>query len=369
VLKQRLAIYKRIEKQRGRPLIAYVTSMRQNSAGAISGDAVAEVQDQLQALPAGTKELDLLLLSSGGDATVAWRIVSLIRERVAKFSVLIPQAAYSAATLIVLGADEIVMHSNGNLGPTDPQITAPKPGALQNERQSFGSEDLAAFVRYAKDTVGLKDEANVAQIYRKFIDDVGSLAIGVAARSSQLGLSMGEKLLQLHMNGEDKKKARTIAERLTKDFFHHGYPLNRTEAAEIGLKVAKPDQILEDLLWGAWINLSTALEFRTPFSAIALVRRNPLCEPLFAPVPIVNIPPNLPPEVMQQLLPQVLAQCAAVGVPGTEFETTHALVESHRLASRFVTQGTIFATRQPDLSFKVSQVIARQAWETVHPAT
>ena len=99
-------------------VIAYVTSSRQGSQAGIAGDIVPELLMQLDALPAGTKELDLLLVSNGGDPTVAWRVVSLIRERVAKLSVLIPQAAFSAATLIALGADEIVMHPHGNLGPT-----------------------------------------------------------------------------------------------------------------------------------------------------------------------------------------------------------------------------------------------------------
>lgn len=360
---ERVKLYRKIERRRKRPLIAYVTSTRQNSAGNISGDAVAELQEQLQRIPKGTKALDLLIVSSGGDPTVAWRIVSLIRERVDTFSVLVPQAAYSAATLIVLGADEVVMHPNGNLGPTDPQITAPKPGSAQ-ERQSFGSEDLAAFITYAKDVVGLKNEEQIVQVFSKFIDDVGSLAIGVAARSSQLGISMGEKLLQLHMKEDgEKSKAKHIAQRLTKDFFHHGYPLNRSEAREIGLKVAQPDIELEALLWSVWVNLNSDLKLREPFNAIGLVKGNAECAPLFAPIPSVAIPAGLPPDVHQQVIQGVLNQCAVKNVLGTPFETTHALMESSRLASKYTTKGTIFAARQADLSFKLSNIVHFQGWE------
>lgn len=114
-LQARLALYKKVEARRKRPLIVYVTSNRVNANSHIAADSVPELLDQLQRLPAGAKELDLLIVSDGGDPTVAWRIVSLIRERATKFSALVPQAAYSAATLIVLGADEVVMHPNGNL--------------------------------------------------------------------------------------------------------------------------------------------------------------------------------------------------------------------------------------------------------------
>src|SRR5262249_46262744 len=131
------------------------------SHGQIASDTVPELLLQLQALPAETSELDLLLVSNGGDPTVAWRGVSLIRERTKKFSVLVPQAAYSAATLIALGADEIVMHPHGNLGPTDPQIHAPRKGQKDSTPDSvpFGSEDLAAFLRFAREEVGLGDQA------------------------------------------------------------------------------------------------------------------------------------------------------------------------------------------------------------------
>src|SRR5690606_16186131 len=151
-LEERRALYRELEQRRGRPLIAYVTSDRAGPLGMISGDAVREIHFQLEALPSDATGLDLLIVSNGGDPTVAWRIVSLIRERVKQFSVLVPQAAYSAATLIALGADEIVMHPNGNLGPTDPQITSRRsqPNGAP-DMVSFGSEDLSAFLTYARE--------------------------------------------------------------------------------------------------------------------------------------------------------------------------------------------------------------------------
>jgi hypothetical protein len=332
----------------------------------MSADSVAEIQSQLQALPKGTKELDLLLASVGGDPTVAWRIVSLIRERCDKFSVLVPDAAYSAATLVVLGADEIVMHPNGNLGPTDPQITVKRK--QHNDEVRFGSEDLTAYLAFVKDNVSAKNEVVLGEAFRKFCEDAGSsLAIGVAARSSRLSLAMGEKLLQLHMTGDAKSKAKRIAETLTKDFFHHGYPVNRSEAKEIGLKVSPGNAEIEDLMWRIWSNLREDLRLREPFNPVGLLKANPACAPLFAPVPVANLPANLPPEVLQQLVNQLLAQGGISYVPPTEFENVHAVVESARVASRFVTKGTIIASRLPDLNFKVANVVERQGWETVYP--
>lgn len=79
-------------------------------------DALPCIIDQLDRIPARSRALDFMVVSFGGDPMVAWRIVSLIRQRMGKegeLAVLIPQSAYSAATLIALGANEIIMHPMG----------------------------------------------------------------------------------------------------------------------------------------------------------------------------------------------------------------------------------------------------------------
>jgi hypothetical protein len=371
-LETRLPLYRELEERRGRPLIVYVTSARQGfgAAGIIAGDAIGELLLQLCALPRGTDALDLLVVSAGGDPTVAWRIVSLIREKVRRFSVLVPEAAFSAATLIALGADEIVMHPHGNLGPVDPQISAASrktgergPGA---ESVQFGSEDLAAFLAFAREQVGVSDQEELFKVFALFCRDVGAVPIGVAARSAQLSLYMGEQLLRLHMTDEaEGQKARAIAEALSKKFYHHGYPLNRTEAGKIGLKVQNPPVEVEELQWRIWSDLREELELREPFNPNALLAANPACSPLFAPAPQLSVPANLPPPVMQQIIQNVLEQIQIVAVPPTPFGLINALIESPRLATRFVTEGRILATRLPDLQLQIRVAPDRASWRTV----
>ena len=367
-LKTRLPLYQEVERLRGRPLIVYVTSNRQNALGEIASDSVAELLTQLQALPKDTSGIDLLIVSNGGDPTVAWRIVSLIRETAKEFSVIVPQAAYSAATLIVLGADEVIMHPHGNLGPTDPQIRpAKRPGkdGGMNDSVHFGAEDLAAFLRFSKETVGLTDQREMLAVYGKFCDEVGTVAIGVAARSTQLSVRMGEKLLQLHMTADpDQQRARVISEKLTKDFFHHGYPVNRTEAREIGLKVAASDPTLERLMWEIWSDISEELKLREPFNAVNALKSDPNCAPLFGPSIQVTLPANLPPQVAQQAYQAILANIPTVTVPPVAFELIHAIMESSRCSSRFVTRGSILGSRGADLQLRIANVVDFQGWVT-----
>ena len=367
-IQERVSLYEELEAMRGRPLLVYVTSDRGNAAGHIAGDVVPEFHHQLQALLPDTDALDLLIVSNGGDGTVAWRIVSLIRERVKKFSVLIPQAAFSAATLIALGADEIVMHPNGNLGPTDPQITMPRKdqrdGSITPIR--FGYEDMAAFIEFARDKVGLNDQAHMTEVFRQFCIEVGAVPIGVAARGSQLTFAMGERLLKLHMKAAEEQKARAISEALNTKFFHHGYPVSRNEAKEIGLKLGKTDAQVEKLMWAIWQDIAEELTLRTPFQPVAMLKADPACGALFSPVPQVALPGNLPPAILQQAYTQILQQVTVADVPPKDYENIHSIVESRRVATRYVVKGTIFATRTPDLQMKISVIPNSSCWED-HP--
>src|ERR1700739_2106123 len=101
--KERVNLYKKIEAHRKRPLISYVTSKRPGAWAQMSTDALPQIIEQIDALPEGSKALDFLIVSYGGDPMVAWRIITLIRERVDKLAVMIPQSAYSAATLVAFG--------------------------------------------------------------------------------------------------------------------------------------------------------------------------------------------------------------------------------------------------------------------------
>ena len=119
-MKKRKNIYKKIEEKRKRPLINYITSHRVNASAQMGSDVIPEFARCILNIPDTNNEVDLLIVSMGGDPIVSLRIVSMVREKFKKFGVLAPFSAYSAATLVALGADEIVMHPFSNLGPVDP---------------------------------------------------------------------------------------------------------------------------------------------------------------------------------------------------------------------------------------------------------
>lgn len=328
----------------------------------MAGDVIPELLDQLTAVPSEATAIDLLVVSMGGDPTVAWRAMSLLRERFESVVVLLPQAAYSAATLLALGADEIVMHPHANLGPVDPQITI-KKGQGSEERIQFGYQDLAGFLQFIKEEVGLTDHKHLKSLFLQFCREVGTIPTGVAARSSQLSKSMGRQLLKLHMDeASDDAKVEGIVEQLNTKYFHHGYPVSRTEAKQIGLKIAEPNPSLEESIWSLWLNLEDDLEMRRPFNPAGLIADDPNTADIIRPPALVNLPANIPAQLANQVYQQALSQVTLTHPPAVPFETVNAVLESSRLASRCVTEGKVLAARLADGQVRINQVVTGSGW-------
>jgi|ERR1035441_2474652 hypothetical protein len=236
---QRRDNYRAIEEYRRRPLIVYATSTRPNVQAAMAGDAVREFIDQIDAVPKDGRKVDVLLHSTGGDALTAWKLMSILRERFDEVAVLVPFMAFSAATLFALGADEIHMHPHASLGPIDPQILIQQPGGPPRQ---FAYEDVGAFLRFLASDVKVTEQLHVSAIIEKLFSVVDPVHVGAAKRASELSSSVGERLLLMHMSeGQDRAKARQIAENLNKSFFAHGDAVSRKRAKELELNIGADD--------------------------------------------------------------------------------------------------------------------------------
>lgn len=360
---ERLKLYEKIQKERNPPLITFVTSPRTNATAQMASDVIPEFTRQILALPKKAKEIDVLVISNGGDPTVSWRIINMMRERFDKIGVLLPYSAYSAATLLALGADEIVMHPFSNLGPVDPQITRSKgaPGQPNHEVFQFGSEDLRNFLAFVRSDVGITDQAQLRSALELLTQEVGAVPIGVAKRSSQLSYSLSEKLLSLHL--DDTTRVKAIADALNTSFYHHGHSVGRTEAKEIGLPVHEPSANLEKILWQVWLDIEDEMETTIPFNPLEIALKDPtVSTQLSGPIQQLQLPSNLPPNIMQQVMQQMLSNINIVQVPPVSYALFQATLESVCCRSEFRTQGMIYATRRPDLSIAVNTTVTEQGW-------
>lgn len=92
----------------------------------IEHDDELQFRDLLHRIDDG-ENIELLLHTPGGDIDAADKLIHMIREKTgdAEFQIVVPHLAKSAGTLMVLGADRVVMSDTSELGPIDPQVLIP----------------------------------------------------------------------------------------------------------------------------------------------------------------------------------------------------------------------------------------------------
>jgi len=122
----------------------------------------------------------LFLYSRGGDVSVPWRIVSVIREFCDEFNVLISYRCHSAATMICLGADVIVMGKKAELSPIDPTLSRVTGGSAAPAAISV--EDVSSYVSFMRDIAGITDQSAIAQVIGQLANHIGPLALGSVNR-------------------------------------------------------------------------------------------------------------------------------------------------------------------------------------------
>lgn len=232
-LAERTTLLRRIEGLRGSSVICFLTSLRPNVPSSIADDSVRVFFDHLALLSARPVEkLDIFLCSNGGSGTVPWRLVSLFREFAKSFNVLIPYRAYSAASLIALGADEIVMHPFAELGPIDPTVSNEFNPQEQGTGRRIGIsvEDVKAYVNFVKTTVGITHEDELIKAIEVLANKVHPLALGNVERFIAQSRMIARKILRTHMSEKDGHVIDEIVENMASKLYFHGHPINRQEA-------------------------------------------------------------------------------------------------------------------------------------------
>jgi hypothetical protein len=265
---------KQLEHLRGTRVIAYLTGDRGGAETRIGMDVFPYFYEALSRI-GKVQQIDLVLYSIGGLTMAAWGLTNLIREYCSRFSVLIPFKAHSTATLLALGADEIVMGPMAQLSPVDPTITSPfnpmaqnpaQPGQLQYLPVSV--EDVASYLNLAREEANIKAGPGMIEVFRKLSDTVQPMALGQVYRAKEQIKLLASKLLAFHMDPVSKKKEiEAIVKVLTKELYSHDYIIGRREAKKvIALEVTEATDELEKQLWKCFRGYADALQLDTPYN-------------------------------------------------------------------------------------------------------
>ena len=246
-----------IEQATGRTLIIYVANAS-HPGGFINRDDILPFGDLLTDKKA--VDLDLMLQSPGGDIDKAEKIVYMCRKRALSFRVIVPESAKSAATLIALAADSIVMGYTSELGPIDPQIivTTPDGKTISRPAQSFldGLEEIKRQVQ---------TEGRLSPVYYPLLQQLDPALIDFCHKAIARSKSFAEKWLKQYMWAGDDQKAKQIASELAnvKKYLSHGAVIDAEEASRLGLNVQylEPEDNLWKALWQLYCDYD--LELRT----------------------------------------------------------------------------------------------------------
>lgn len=255
-----------LEKERGSKVIVYFTGDRQPFSSRIAEDAVRPLYEHLLNLDFNEekKVIDLFLYSRGGDVSVPWRIASMVREFCEEFNILIPYKAQSAATLISLGADSIIMGKKAELGPIDPTLVKATIGEGAIPQQEISVEDVNSFLSFVKERANINDQSALAEIVGSLVNQISPLTVGSVNRQNSHIRLVARKLLTSRKEKMDEEKINSIIETLTEKIYSHGHGIGRKEAKDIGLPVIIPDDKVEKMIWQVYLKYEEFLKLDDP---------------------------------------------------------------------------------------------------------
>jgi hypothetical protein len=276
---ERKELIAKLEDLRESRVITYVTGDRAPAAAQIGDDAVRPLYDHLRQI-GRTKRLDLFIYSRGGAIDVPWRIVSALRRVSDLWGVLIPFRANSAATLIALGADSIVMGPQAELGPIDPimniQRLVPRPGGGGGTvvQEQVSVEDVMAYVRFVQERARLADQDALSNSLSKLTERIDAVALGSVYRTHSHIRDVARRILLSRKVQANEQTLAAIVESLAERVYAHGHAIGVKDAQDIGLPVQATDEALDGVMWKLLNEYEQELKLLQPIDPASVIATN-----------------------------------------------------------------------------------------------
>lgn len=271
----RKTLLEQIEAARKSRAILYVTGDRRGLETRISPEVLDIFVDHLDAIGV-CKRISLILHTNGGETSAAWRLINVLQTFCDELEVLIPLKAYSAGTLMSLGAHKIVMTKQASLGPIDPSLydpLGPQVPGNPKARAPVSVEAVRGYLDEATKVLKISAQSEKAQIFLSLAQHVHPLVLGQIFRSRQQIRFLAEKLLPGQV--KDPKQRKKIIDFLCSESGSHDYSVNRREAVTMGLNIEKPTAEFYKVLWGLHKSYATELELANPYDPTSMVTAGP----------------------------------------------------------------------------------------------
>lgn len=229
--------YKLVSGITGRPLLVYTTAFHNPIKAQMAApfltidlsdkDGFYEIIRDIK-----SQEVDIFLHSPGGSAEATESVVKMLRNKFKKIRFIITGAAKSAATMLALSGNSILMDTAAELGPIDPQVRV-------HGRFSPAGSIIEQFDRAAKE---LKKDPAQLPVWIPILQEFApSLLVEC---ENFIGLSkklVTNWLTEFMFRGETdaKKKAKKIANYLTdeKNTLSHARRIDASQLRKLGVKI------------------------------------------------------------------------------------------------------------------------------------
>jgi hypothetical protein len=209
----------------------------------------------------GIDTLEILVNSPGGHAQIAYELATFFRNHCRTLNILVPIYATSAATLLCLNADKIIMGEFAHLGPIDVQLS----DELEHGKERFSplaefksmqflreyaAESLEFLTNVLTDLGMSKRQAlheaipGVAKMMEPLYSHVDPSRLGSYGRALAEAEEYAKRLLASVGNAD----AEDIAQKLAWEYPTHDFVIYGAEAKSLGLPVEIMDSQLEATL-------------------------------------------------------------------------------------------------------------------------
>lgn len=261
----RMQTIKEITEITGRDLILYVADFKKNLPPqfGVTNSITWEDKTCFADLVDGfdKRKVDVFIHSPGGSAEATEFLVSLLREKFDSVRFIIPNMAKSAATMMALSGDEILMDDKSELGPIDPQIQI-NGNFVPAQTVIDGFEEAKEIIK--------SSGPEILPAYLPLLNKYDLHILQICKNARELSERLVSNWLQTYMfNGEKdaQKKAVNIAKKLSdhKEYLSHGRPIKIKDAQELGLKIKdlRTEEKLKDKIWSMYCVIELLLD-RSP---------------------------------------------------------------------------------------------------------
>ena len=215
-----------------------------STSGSVCDNDVMALHELLETL--GPQEhLTLFVKSDGGSGMASLRMVHLLRRYAKRLTVAAPLNSASAAAMLALGADGILMGPLSYLTAVDTSLEHDlSPLDHTNNLVPVSNDEVDRVIRLWKEQAG-RDNVGTHP-HQELYKYLHPLVIGALDRASSLSVKLCREILSYHMR--DRKKAEWISRQLNYAYPAHQFPITSREARRLGLNVQDLEPALDEML-------------------------------------------------------------------------------------------------------------------------